>query len=76
MVESQVYSEEQVDVSWILRLIVEAALDNAQFDPMADWWGIAAAAHVCLHSVGQTCTLSKCVGPDMKLFARFVDRHT
>ena len=69
-------AQSELNVSWVLELIVNASLENAEFDPMADWWGIAAAAHVVLHSPGQTCGLSKCVGPDMKIFARFVDRHT
>ena len=72
----QIDSGGQVNVSWVLELIVKACLENAEFDPMADWWGIAAAAHACLHSTGQTCPLDNCHGPDMKIFARFVDRHT
>lgn len=69
-------SESQVDVPWVLMLIVEASLRNAEYDPVADWWGIAAAAHACLHSIGRPCPLDNCSGPDMKIFARFVDRNT
>ena len=69
-------SADQVNVSLVLELIVRASLENAQFDPHADWWGIAAAAHACLHSPGQACGLENCHGPDMKIFARFVDRHS
>ena len=68
-------SADKVDVSWVLELIVKASLENEQFDPNADWRGIAVAAHACLHSLGQTCGLATCHGPDMKIFARFVDRH-
>lgn len=64
------------DVSWMLEMIRNACAANAAGDGNDDWQGIAEAAHMCLHYVGDGCIMLDCTGPDMKSFMRFAGRYS
>ena len=64
------------EVLWMLELIRHASIRHARTESNEDWSGISAAAHLCLHYVGDGCTLKDCGGLEMDHFMGFVNRHT
>ncbi len=64
------------DVLWMLEMIWRASRKNAAVDANEDWNSIAATAHMCLHYVGEGCTLAGCSGTDINEVMRLAGRYS